>query len=86
MFPLTHHFLHATIAVQNTLTLTTRQVSSRLAQRRAVAHEQGEGVISVALAVLIMAGLAGIMWVAYRAMIVDANENVSKTVGDLGKG
>jgi hypothetical protein len=47
--------------------------------------ERGEGVVSVALAVLIMAGLAGLMWVAYKGLIEDTNTQTKTLVNDLGK-
>jgi hypothetical protein len=47
--------------------------------------ERGEGVVSVALAVLIMAALAGLMWTAYKGLIEDTNTQTKTVVNELGK-
>jgi hypothetical protein len=55
-------------------------VSARRARRT---EERGEGIISVALAVLIMAGLAALMWVAYDRMWRDASAKTESQIGRI---
>jgi hypothetical protein len=46
--------------------------------------DRGEGVISAAIAVLIMAFLGALMWVAFKAIWLDASEKTSRQVGGIG--
>ena len=46
--------------------------------------ERGEGVISAAIAVLIMAFLGAAMWVGFNAIWDDAEENVRDQVEQIG--
>jgi ferric-dicitrate binding protein FerR (iron transport regulator) len=62
-------------------TATHTAASNVKAQRRN--EERGEGIISVALAVLIMAGLAALMWVAYNAMWEGANTKTRTKVESI---
>ncbi|HUQ40242.1 MAG TPA: hypothetical protein VM030_08815 [Acidimicrobiales bacterium] len=52
---------------------------------RAVRDETGEGVISAAIAVLIMAFLGVLMWVGFRATLGDAQSNVDDQVNQIGR-
>ena len=47
--------------------------------------EAGEGVISAAIAVLIMAFLGVAMWVAFKATLKGATTNVNHQVSNIGK-
>lgn len=47
-------------------------------------EEEGEGVISAAIAVLIMAFLGAAMWVAFNAVFQDASGKISSQVGQIG--
>lgn len=47
--------------------------------------DRGEGVISAAIAVLIMAALGALMWVAFRAMWQDTEENTRDKVDEIGR-
>jgi hypothetical protein len=49
-----------------------------------IKDESGEGVISVALAVLIMAFLAALMWVAFRELWGDTETKIDTQVGSIG--
>ncbi len=51
---------------------------------RLVKDEAGEGVISAAIAVLIMAFLGALMWVGFRAIWGDAEANTKAQVGQIG--
>ena len=52
---------------------------------RLVRDEAGEGVISAAIAVLIMAFLGVAMWVAFKATLQGATTNVNHQVSNIGK-
>jgi hypothetical protein len=49
-----------------------------------VRDEQGEGVISAAIAVLIMAFLGVALWVAFKATLGSATATVSSQVNQIG--
>lgn len=51
---------------------------------RLVKDEAGEGVISAAIAVLIMSFLGALMWVGFRAIWGDAEANTKAQVGQIG--
>ncbi|HZN13751.1 MAG TPA: hypothetical protein VFB78_05765 [Acidimicrobiales bacterium] len=53
--------------------------------QRAVIDERGEGVISAAIAVLIMAFLGVLMWVGFKATLGNAQGNVDNQVNQIGK-
>jgi type II secretory pathway component PulK len=46
--------------------------------------ERGEGVISAAIAVLIMAFLGAAMWVGFNSIWGDAEDNIDKQVTEIG--
>ena len=52
---------------------------------RLVRDEAGEGVISAAIAVLIMAFLGVAMWVAFKATLKGATTNVNNQVSNIGR-
>jgi hypothetical protein len=52
---------------------------------RLVRDEAGEGVISAAIAVLIMAFLGVAMWVAFKATLKGATTNVNHQVSNIGR-
>lgn len=51
---------------------------SRLAK-----DERGEGVISTAIAVLVMAFLGVLMWQLFSATLVDSNTNVNDKLNEI---
>jgi hypothetical protein len=53
--------------------------------RRVTLDERGEGVISAAIAVLIMAFLRVLMWVGFKATLGNAQTNVDDQVNQIGK-
>jgi type II secretory pathway component PulK len=73
--------LHRSIAAQMTVMRSRQRV---MESRQSHTNERGEGVISVALAVLIMAALAAGMWVAYKAMWDDASTRTANEVKKIG--
>jgi hypothetical protein len=52
--------------------------------RRLGADERGEGVISAAIAVLIMAFLGALMWVGFRTLWQDTDENIRTQTERIG--
>lgn len=46
--------------------------------------DRGEGVISVAIAVLIMAFIGALMWVGFRTIWEDAEDNTRDCVAAIG--
>ncbi|MFO7961748.1 MAG: hypothetical protein R6U94_12455 [Nitriliruptoraceae bacterium] len=46
--------------------------------------EAGEGVISTAIAVLIMAIIGGLMWVAFQGVFTSADERITSEVESIG--
>lgn len=56
---------------------------ARLAER--VADEAGEGVISAAIAVLIMAFLGAAMWIAFKGTLQGATNHVNNQVNQIGR-
>lgn len=52
--------------------------------RRSRAGERGEGVISAAIAVLIMAFLGALMWVGFRTIWEDSEDNIRDQTEEIG--
>ena len=50
---------------------------------RITRDERGEGVISAAIAVLVMAFLGVLMWELFKGTLTNANTNVNNKLGDL---
>lgn len=55
-----------------------------VARHRLATDERGEGVISAAIVVLIMAFLGAAMWGAFKLIFDDAAQNTSTEVGKIG--
>lgn len=51
---------------------------------RRVRGDRGEGVISTAIAVLIVAFIGAAMWVAFNSIWTDAEGNIQREVGNIG--
>ena len=45
--------------------------------------DRGEGVISAAIAVLIMAGIGALMWVGFKTMWQDTETNTKDNVAEI---
>lgn len=52
--------------------------------RRLRLDDRGEGVISAAIAVLIMAGIGALMWVGFKAIWEDTETNTKDKVAEIG--
>jgi type VI protein secretion system component VasF len=53
---------------------------------RVVKDEAGEGVISTAIAVLIMAALGAVMWVGFQAIWGNASSKTTEQINTIGSG
>jgi hypothetical protein len=53
-------------------------------RRRRLGGDRGEGVISTAIAVLIVAFIGAAMWVAFNGIWTDAETNIEREVGNIG--
>src|SRR5207248_502793 len=51
---------------------------------RLVRDEAGEGVISAAIAVLIMAFLGALMWIAFKQIFANASDKTANQVNQIG--
>ena len=65
----------------DTTVIEETEQQERVARRR---DERGEGVISAAIAVLVMAFLGVAMWVSFNVMFRDAASNASAQVRCIG--
>ena len=50
---------------------------------RLVCTEQGEGVISTAIAVLVMAALGVLMWTLFQVTLNNTQSNVNEQIGGI---
>jgi hypothetical protein len=65
---------------------TTQNGWTSLGHRLEQQHEErGEGVISTAIAVLIVVGLGAAMWVAYKIIFDDATARTSTGISQIGR-
>lgn len=60
-------------------------IASRNRAAALIKDETGEGVISAAIAVLIMAALGALMWVGFKALWGDASNRTSEQVNNIGR-
>jgi hypothetical protein len=63
---------------------TVRAFFHHLRNRIARSGEAGEGVISAAIAVLIMAFLGALMWVGFKAIWEDAEQQTGEQIQQIG--
>ncbi len=61
-----------------------RAHGARRARAAVAGDDRGEGVISAALAVLIMAFIGALMWGAYEAIWDTAKQNTEDKVNEIG--
>ncbi len=57
----------------------------RAAPSPAGRNERGEGVISAAIAVLIIASLGALMWVGFKTLWENAEETTNSEIAKIGK-
>ncbi len=60
--------------------------AARKGARQGARHnERGEGVISAAIAVLIIASLGALMWVGFKTLWENAEETTNSEIAKIGK-
>ncbi|WP_420609248.1 hypothetical protein [Candidatus Poriferisodalis sp.] len=60
--------------------------ATRKGVRQGARHnERGEGVISAAIAVLIIASLGALMWVGFKTLWENAEETTNSEIAKIGK-
>ena len=57
---------------------------ARFGVRRRLTDERGEGVISTAIAVLIMALIGLLMWTVFQRVFNNAGDQIESNVNDIG--
>ena len=67
-----------------TPTLTPEPEPAHTPPSRRLRSDRGEGVISSAIAVLIVAFIGAAMWVAFDQIWTDAEGNIESQVGTIG--
>ena len=64
---------------------TAREATWRALAGRVTVDERGEGVISAAIAVLVMAFLGALMWAGFKLTLGHAQSHVDVQVDQIGK-
>ncbi len=59
-----------------------RPIPARSPRRRS--DDRGEGVVSAAIVVLIMAALGALMWVGFRGMWTDIESDTNDRISEVG--
>jgi hypothetical protein len=59
-------------------------IAHRFALLHAVRDDRGEGVISTAIAVLVVAFIGAAMWVAFNSIWNDSEDRIRDNVEDIG--
>lgn len=72
---MTDHLLFTYVTVRNAVDITAHRVRT---------SERGEGVISAAIAVLVMAFLGAAMWLAFKGMFQKTSDKTSDQVDLIG--
>ena len=74
--PMSHRVLVAYIQARAWCVTSTRRI---------LHDDRGEGVISAAIAVLIIAGIGALMWVGFKAIWEDTETNTKDKVAEIGE-
>ncbi len=80
--PLAEPALHLHVFATTAWATTRRRVDDRW-RARAV-DDRGEGVVSAAIVVLIMAALGALMWVGFRAMWTGIEADTNDRISEVG--
>ena len=75
-------FLRAIVAIQSGIAAGRQTVDERLGQARR--NELGEGVISAAIAVLVIAIIGAAMYAAFNGMFTSASDKAKAKVDSIG--
>ncbi len=71
--------------MRTTVTWISHELLAHSRSRRIATGDRGEGVISAAIAVLIMAFLGAAMWVGFNKMWNDTETTTSDKVQQIGR-
>lgn len=58
---------------------------ARVVRARVRADDRGEGVVSAAIVVLIMAAIGALMWVGFRTMWTDIESKTNENIAEVGE-
>lgn len=64
--------------------VSARTLLQELADRCAPTDERGEGVISAAIAVLIVASIGALAWAAFNGLFTSASTKATAKVNEIG--
>lgn len=64
--------------------VTTRTAIDSMSERDRLEGDRGEGVISVAIAVLVMAALGAAMWIAFKGIFDDTAQKTQDQINNIG--
>jgi len=78
------HQLRAQVDAACLRLYVTAEAALALARDRQRSDERGEGVISAAIAVLVMAFLGVLMWAAFKGIFTKAAANTDRQVTEIG--
>ncbi len=67
-----------------TAPLADRTFRGRTRRPRARRDDRGEGVVSAAIVVLIMAAIGALMWVGFRSMWSDIEADTNERIAEVG--
>ncbi|HEX6425934.1 MAG TPA: hypothetical protein VFZ79_20750 [Acidimicrobiales bacterium] len=67
-----------------TAPLPDRTIGGRTCRRRGRRDDRGEGVVSAAIVVLIMAAIGALMWVGFRSMWNDIEADTNERIAEVG--
>jgi hypothetical protein len=67
-----------------TAPLPDRTIRGRTCRRRHRRDDRGEGVVSAAIVVLIMAAIGALMWVGFRSMWNDIEADTNERIAEVG--
>lgn len=72
------------------VSLSGRHIAMRHMQIRDLLNaklrdDRGEGVISMAIAVLIIAFLGVALWLAFKGLVDDTEQEIGNQIGEIGK-
>ena len=85
MFTLTSTMQQVSALFVATRVVVIDRATTQIGARLHLDDERGEGVISAAIAVLVMAFLGALMWVAFKTIFDNASSKTSDQVNQIGQ-
>ena len=80
--PLAEPALRLRVLLASARATTARRIDAR--RRSWAGDDRGEGVVSAAIVVLIMAALGALMWVGFRTMWTDIESDTNDRISEVG--